>query len=397
MTKNDFPISYSGTQVKKAGEALINPATYKDDRALNKAFDVLSYWRLEHDKALYNAFVLLKSKALTIDKKAVVAKRLKRHASIVTKLEINKKKTDGSMSLSNMQDIAGCRAIVENEKKLRKLVRALKDCSDNFRADGEKVKYKDYIKTPKESGYRSYHIIGFFPGRSGVPRKVEIQVRTKLQHYWATSVEIVDIFTQQALKSNRGSEEWKKYFSSVGKFFSFLESLHLFESMNYEEQRTTLLSYFYNAIKYGREIKDLAKTIEDIERLQRKLNVENHLQLYARSLNVIDERLKDNPVGGYVLLIIKRESEGTFSLNSKIFPVQDSDIAEREYTEKEKENSDNPDVIIALVSTANMEGIGIGSAYQNFFADSSQFLQYVHFSDLLYREMNPSLLKRIFG
>ena len=51
----------------------------------------------------------------------MLAKRLKRAASIVNKL-----RRFNGMKLRSMQDIGGYRAILSNEKKVRKLVRALR-------------------------------------------------------------------------------------------------------------------------------------------------------------------------------------------------------------------------------------------------------------------------------
>ena len=41
---------------------------------------------------------------------------------------------------------------------------------------------------------------------------VEIQIRSKLQHLWATAVETVDFFTSQTIKSNQGQKEWVTFF-----------------------------------------------------------------------------------------------------------------------------------------------------------------------------------------
>src|SRR5690606_14571502 len=99
------------------------------------------------------------------------------------------------------------------------------------------IRFKDYIKKPKEDGYRGYHLVGKFPDSSGSSRLIEIQLRTTLQHDWATSVEIVDLFTNQALKSNQGKEEWKQSFADVSKQFAIMESIHLFTDLPEPQQR----------------------------------------------------------------------------------------------------------------------------------------------------------------
>ncbi len=52
---------------------------------------------------------------------------------------------------------------------------------------------------------------------------VEVQIRSKIQHAWATAVEIVDTFTNQALKSNNGSKEWIEFFRCTSAEFASLE------------------------------------------------------------------------------------------------------------------------------------------------------------------------------
>jgi len=77
----------------------------------------------------------------------------------------------------------------------------------------------DYITTPKKTGYRSYHLIyKYFSDRNDNYNglKVEVQLRSNLQHAWATAVETVGTFMKQSLKSNRGEKEWLRFFALMG-------------------------------------------------------------------------------------------------------------------------------------------------------------------------------------
>ncbi len=42
---------------------------------------------------------------------------------------------------------------------------------------------------------------------------IELQLRTRLQHEWATAVETMGTFLQSSLKSSQGPEEWLDFFS----------------------------------------------------------------------------------------------------------------------------------------------------------------------------------------
>lgn len=68
---------------------------------------------------------------------------------------------------------------------------------------------KDYIAYPKRNGYRSTHVIS----RHDAPEAglsnlfCETQVRTRLQHAWATALETYDVISRSALKFGGGSED----------------------------------------------------------------------------------------------------------------------------------------------------------------------------------------------
>ena len=209
---------YSGKQIIKSGDTLaLDNIAINDPKAFAEAMEVLSYWRASHEVALSEAVEMLSQTAKKYDSGAVIAKRLKRAPSIINKLRRFKEK---NMKLRTMQDIGGCRAILSNEKRVRKLVRDLKSRM--------KFKIKDYIKTPKDDGYRSIHLVGDFSDGNSGEKPIEIQVRTDAQHSWATAVEIIDLFTGQAIKSNQGSDEWQRFFRAVGNQFELIEDIPIY-------------------------------------------------------------------------------------------------------------------------------------------------------------------------
>ena len=287
IDKFNISKKYSGKQVTKAGEILLNGNIDKTE--IESSMDVLSYWRFSYEKPLSEAFEILKDITLKVDKSAIFAKRLKRYVSIVYKL-----KRFQNMTLRNMQDIGGCRAIVPNIKKLNKVVRELRKRPEFKNAEG-KIKCKDYILNPKNDGYRSYHLIGKFKDDFGEKKDIEVQIRTKLQHDWATALEIVDLFTGQALKSNQGNKDWKEFFASVSKQFAVMENIHVFNNLNDDK-------------KLGAYLKELDINNDAIEscintqRYTKKLDVVKKFNAFTHSLNIVDGRLEKNSVDGYVLV-----------------------------------------------------------------------------------------------
>lgn len=191
---------FSSKKVHNVSKIFRDENSRKIAYLFDEAMQVLSYWRFTHESSLNFATKLLESKCEKIDKNFIVGKRLKRSESIINKLIRFE-----DMSLRNMSDIGGARAIVSNVKRVNKVVR-------EFRSHPSIYRKRDYISKPKEDGYRGVHLLGEFLNSDKQKRKIEIQIRTKIQHNWATTVEIVDLFTSQSLKSNIGHQDWKEFF-----------------------------------------------------------------------------------------------------------------------------------------------------------------------------------------
>ena len=215
---------YSRAAATKAGKVLVASVTDKNkcEDEIKEAFDVLSGWRISHIEQLENTFNNLEILVEAIDKKAILAKRLKRLESIKNKLIRYE-----NMWLWNMQDIWWCRIIVNSDKKLRKVLKELKKWPE-FKKENWKLNIKNYIDYPKEDWYRSIHLIWKFLNKNWDKRSIEIQIRTVIQHDWATALEIVDIFSKQNLKSNQWEKIWKEFFRKVSKEFELIEKIHLF-------------------------------------------------------------------------------------------------------------------------------------------------------------------------
>jgi len=347
---------YSGKDIIRAGEFLIkNEADLKTGSQFDIAMDILSYWRSIHEAPLEVAFKKLQLVSQRNDKNVILAKRLKRHVSIVGKL-----KRFDNMKLKNMQDIGGCRVVLTNEKKLRKVVRELKK-DPAFKTNKGSYKYKDYLKKPKEDGYRSYHLMGRFSDLSGKERSIEIQLRTRIQHYWATALEIVDLFTNQALKSNQGDSNWKAFFSNISEQFSLMDSIHLFGSLTEDQQYDALLKLIH---KNTDNIQSSSRT----KMYATRLNVVDRFAAFSASLKVMEGN-ESIMSSGYVLLKIDLNKN---DLDTVLFKEAESETAQIEYIEAEKSAANKAGKVVALVSTSAVGNIK--EAYPNFFADSSQFI-----------------------
>ena len=366
----------TGKQVIRAGEYLIKDNATTDQAKFEQSMDILSYWRYSHEKSLNLAYSLISKLAFNVDKKAIVAKRLKRQASIVSKL----KRFDG-MKLKNMQDIGGCRAIVSNKKKVSQLLREAKARIGAFSNKQRRV--RDYISNPKCDGYRGIHLTAFFEDAIDGERAIEIQLRTFIQHLWATSVEIVDLYTGQALKSNQGDAEWAEFFRLIGNQFAIMEDIHRFDLMPLYEKA----SNYYNVV-YKNQI--ALQEISRIKQLYLSQAVNVKFEAFKHALKIAEKQIKIQRNADYVLLeidTIRKQVEWI------VFSSESSGSAQKMYIEKEKTNSTKPGIVIALVSSTAVGGIQ--EAYPNYFADSDKFMELVEIvnkTPLIYH--SPTQIRR---
>lgn len=360
---------YTGKQIIKAGEQLID--TNISASEFEAAMDVLSYWRFSHEYALEEALKILQKTTLKFDKSAIFAKRLKRHPSIVNKLKRFKK-----MKLKNMQDIGGCRAIVSSSKKVTQVVRELKKRPE-FKTPLGKIRAKDYIENPKDDGYRGYHLIGQFDDGNNDKKSIEIQLRTRLQHDWATALEIVDLFTGQALKSNQGDEDWKSFFKAISEQFALIEKIHLFD-----------LKQPNKRAEYVEKMRSSLHTVNScvsVQKLSEKLKVVRRFEAFAQSLHIINNRLEEEAFDGYVLVEVDTTNH---TVRSILFDSRNNKEAEETYIQAEKNAAGKAGIVVALVSASAVGGIK--EAYPNYFADSTEFLRHLLFINSVgVAEKNP--------
>lgn len=112
-----------------------------------------------------------------------ICSRIKTADSIRRKL----KKKELAFSFENarkrLNDLVGVRATCFFEDDIYELVRRISEQSDV-----KVIKEKDYIKTPKVNGYKSFHLVidvPVFNGIEGNTCRVEIQFRTVAMDFWA--------------------------------------------------------------------------------------------------------------------------------------------------------------------------------------------------------------------
>ena len=113
-----------------------------------------------------------------------VKKRIKKPESIVKKLKRYGYETSIENMVKYINDVAGIRIVCSFTSDIYRIAEMITNQNDI-----KILSIKDYIKSPKESGYKSYHMIVTIPiflSDRVVDTKVEIQIRTIAMDFWAS-------------------------------------------------------------------------------------------------------------------------------------------------------------------------------------------------------------------
>ena len=332
--------NFSRKQITRAGNVLVNPGVTRGE--FSDALELINYWRACHAYPVNTFQATLRSRLKRLGFDFIVATRLKRIPSIEKKLLINP-----GMQLARMQDVGGLRAIVSSTRQ----VRALQDIYSDESLTHELIATDDYILNPKKSGYRSVHLIYKYrnplsPKHDGLC--LELQIRTKVQHMWATAVETVGTFLNQALKSSEGEEAWLEYFRTVGAAFAV-------------QERSPVEESFANLSRA--ELYDRVRTLGSELDVRRKLD----------AFSVAAQHINNQSTGSYHLIVLNA-AEKTVEIRS--FGKRRLEEANAAYANAEKAASrSSQDVQPVLVATDSMHKLR--RAYPNYFLDTKEFLRAV--------------------
>ncbi|MSR93641.1 GTP pyrophosphokinase [Suipraeoptans intestinalis] len=110
--------------------------------------------------------------------------RVKTPESIVKKLRKYEKEISVENMVKYVNDIAGVRLICSFTSDIYRLANMIAS-----QTDLKIIEIKDYNKSPKDSGYKSYHMLVSVPvylSDGMVDTKVEIQIRTIAMDFWAS-------------------------------------------------------------------------------------------------------------------------------------------------------------------------------------------------------------------
>lgn len=329
-------MKYSRKQIDKAGDELIGS---KDHNRVEAVTQIINDWRSHHLVVLEK----LESALSTIlNRNGILplfrSKRLKRMSSIIYKLDLNPE-----MHLGGMHDIGGLRFVLESVEILDVTYGILQQ---NVPNDFLIHKIYNYVDNPKESGYRSIHVVYKHISDDYIYNglKVELQIRTKLQHNWATAVETGGLATKTSLKSSQGDNKWLLFFRVVSSLFAIKEHTPLLKEFEkYSVERLMAFCYKHDEqYKFTDTLKALRETLKHVE----KSNYDKELYL----------------------IVIKFD---TGVVRVQGFDAEDKEIATTKYATEES-TAEEAKKAVVLVSVNNIKNLH--EAYPSYFLDTSEFI-----------------------
>lgn len=332
----------SKSNINKAGQILVE--NKGELREIDWARDLANRWRACHAYPINTFQATLRRHVKGFSGDPIVAQRLKRMPTVIDKL-----KRYPNMKLTTMQDIGGVRTVLTTVDDVYKL-------ADEYRNNKyfvhELTDEKDYIQTPRDAdGYRSLHLIYKYKNKlnpiyDGL--RLELQIRTKLQHVWATAVETMDTLLGQALKYRQGDKAWQDFFAITSSAFAYMEHARpvpLYAGMSYDETATA--------------VKDSESKLGALEKMN--------------GLSVAVDAIAKGSRGSSYHLLILNSLEKTVTIQG--YDRESFAQAEEDYSTFERRAIDGEKLEPVLVSAGSIEKLR--RAYPSFFLDIGDFVNKV--------------------
>ena len=228
-----------------------------------------------HDKGFYSSIEQVEGRVKTI-------------ASILDKCQ--KKGVSIDDVTEKIEDIAGVRIICQFVEDIDRVVELLRQ-----RNDIQIKQEKDYVREPKDSGYRSYHMIVSYCAETLAGKKeihAEIQIRTLAMNFWAT----IEHSLQYKYKGNVPADLAGRLTEAANSVLKLDEEMSLVRSEVMDAQKSMLhqsnlvadiLNNIENLYYYANR-RETGKILEEFYRVYEEKNPQK-LESFYKELDFIAE------------------------------------------------------------------------------------------------------------
>lgn len=314
----------SKSKIDKAGRYLSDRKREYDEEMLELEM-VFDGYRKEHLEPLTRLTLELQSWLHSHNSEYYIAQRLKRKPQILRKLN------RFSVRLTQLQDIGGCRIIVANNSDVNELLEFISGKLKETQF-AKILRVTDYREKGRDdTGYRALHLILEVSGKM-----LELQLRSKIQHYWSESIERTSVIYGFRLKEKEGD------ISVIHYFKQFSDALHEIET---------------NKRIAAKDELDLQEKRELAEVIINSASSSNQLSGYVNQ-NVIKamtsiERSRPGSFNNWILVF--DWSDGNFVTWEMV--SRDPEIAVEKYLRYEHEHPEDERKEVVMIGTSNVETV----------------------------------------
>ncbi|KUM28336.1 hypothetical protein AU467_12705 [Mesorhizobium loti] len=339
----EYPhLGFSMRAVRKTGDRLASDIAFTGDLTdaqyadIIETFTIANSFRDSHILPMRSVFYSVRHKLRANGIKGDMAARPKRMPSIRRKLR------DSSVKFDQMNDLAGCRAILHDIKGVRTLIAGIEEGFPH----SIRRQYP-YIDNPKPDGYRSHHIVFNFQPNSEDQKgfegkRVELQIRTRLQHSWATAVEAASLYRGEDYKHGQGDESWLRLFELAGAEFSYAEECPIVEGMPSHDDR-----------------------VKELRELNKQLSAASVLENIKNATHFAETNRQD--AGKYFLIRYRKDHTVMVEGYDSII-VASQELGQAEF--RIATGQDDDKVVLVEVGKINK----LAQLYPNYFGDVSLFV-----------------------
>ena len=176
-----------------------------------------------------------------------------------------------------------------------------------------------------------------------------MQIRTHLQHAWATAVETLGIVEKLSFKTGEGSEDFKTFFKLTSALFSIKEATPILDEYSH---------YSFDELK------------EEARLLEQKLQI----FIKLRGLSITNRHIESatSESADYHLIELSRVDD-IWRVSLTPFTKAQLDFAEQMYELREQKTKNDPNSDVVLVSVGSLKQLK--KAYPNYFLDTEEFIK----------------------